>query len=276
VNECDCIGAIGASGTGKGLFVSERVRIYAGRLVLVWSPLEYPRGNDRYVERLGGVPVRTAEELVARIREGKKAIVFIPDDTGARVKYKGKTRPLVDIQFELFCLTAWQVGKPGGVPQAVVIVEELSRVTDPSYAPAPWQNLSTAGRHRGLTVIGTSQHPAQIDKDFLGNCTEVRCYRVNEEAHARVMAAKLRAPADLILELPDYHYLHRWNRELRWERGVIACPGKSQAKVMAKGNGAYSESPSGLKPYPPFEVDRREASPDPRKKKLPGKRQKSR
>jgi len=47
------------------------------------------------------------------------------------------------------------------------------------------------GRHRGLRVIGASQRPASIDKDFLGNATLIHTgclvYPENIRAVAKAM-----------------------------------------------------------------------------------------
>jgi hypothetical protein len=49
------------------------------------------------------------------------------------------------------------------------------------------------GRKRGLKIIGTSQRPASIDKDFLSNATLIRCgalgYPNDRVAVAAVMGA---------------------------------------------------------------------------------------
>ncbi len=221
-NLAECVGIIGASGTGKGLYASARLAPFIGkRLVLVWSPLE---ATDRYAAKLKALICRTIPQLVAGIKAGKLSLVFVPSDNAKRMAG----------EFDLFCRVAWHS------PRAVVLVEELSRVTSPSWAPQPWQNLSTAGRHQGLAVIATAQRPAQIDKDFLGNCTEVRAYRVNYDADARAVASIMRASPELFLELSDRHYLHRWIRELRWERGIQGIPGGEAGRVLHAGTGGYS------------------------------------
>lgn len=210
-NVADCIGAIGASGTGKGLFVTARVMPLLGRrLVLVWSPLE---ATDRYAQKFGGALARSIPQLVERVRAKPRAVVFVPD---------AKPKTMAG-QFDLFCRLAWHS------PRCVALIEELSRVTTPGWAPQAWQNLSTAGRHQGLTVIATAQRPAQIDKDFLGNCTEVRAYRVNYDNDARALASIMRERPEFFLELPDRHYLHRWIRERRNEQGVQPLPGEAPA-----------------------------------------------
>ena len=226
-NVASIIAAIGASGTGKGLFVTERARAYLGRgrrAFPIWSPLE---ATDRYGEKFGAAVVRSVPELVAKLK-ARQAVVFVPDLTGRRIVVAGRTRKLIDVQFELFCRAVWYT------PGAVALIEELSRVTSPSYAPPAWQNLTTAGRHQGLTIMATAQRPAQIDKDFLGNCTEVRAYRVSYVEDARALASVMRERPEVFLELPDRHYRHRWIRELRTVEGVQALPGQASSDTAVQ------------------------------------------
>lgn len=207
-NTADCIAVVGASGTGKGVYCCARI-IAAGldaRPLLVWSPLE---ATDRYGKKFAAPVVRSIGDMVKAVKAGRRRVVLLPS---ARPKE-------LAAQFDLFCRIAW------AVPGAVVLVEELSRVTSPGFAPQPWQNLSTAGRHRGLTVIATAQRPAQVDKDFLGNCTELRAYRVMYENDARALASITREPFGTFLELPDLHYVHRYMRERRTVKGIQPLPG---------------------------------------------------
>ncbi len=193
MNSADMVGVIGSPGTGKSSYVKKDLLKKFSRL-LVWSPLEE---TDDYASFCGGVVVHgKITELVAAVKRGDKAIVFVPIGKKADV----------DAQFEFFCRIAWEL------INSTVLVEELSHVTTPGHAPPAWKKLSTGGRHRGLRVIGISQRPAHIDKDFLGGCTEVRCYRVNYDRDAKVMADSLDLGAEgakTIRKLPNFHYFHK-------------------------------------------------------------------
>lgn len=216
-NKAQIVAVIGASGTGKSSYIKgELLKNY--RRLLVWSPLEK---TDNYAAFCGGkVVTGKISELVAQIKAGTKAIIYVPTGKDSDVKK----------QFDLFCRCVWEI------EGAHVLVEELSRVTMASWAPPAWKNLSTAGRHQGLTIIGTSQRPANIDKDFLGNCTEIRCYRVNYDTDAKVMADSLgmrvefyedpvshktvrQKPMDALRALPNFHYFHK-NPDLSLRQGV--------------------------------------------------------
>jgi hypothetical protein len=214
-NTADCIGAIGASGTGKSLYALERLRDRGARPALIWSPLEL---TDNYAKKTGGDLVRTIPGLVAGIKQRRPVLVFVPSGNAKKIA----------AQFDLFCRAVWHT------PKCVALIEELSRVTTPGWAPQAWQNLSTAGRHQGLTVIATAQRPAQIDKDFLGNCTEIRAFRVNYENDARAIASVMRDKPETFLELPDLHYIHRRIRERANVAGVQPIPTKLDKNQTAK------------------------------------------
>lgn len=206
---------IGASGTGKSSYIKGDLLRSYDRL-LIWSPLEE---TDQYGRFCGGTVVRDKiTKLIEAVKSPAKAMVYVPRGSDAEVKK----------QFDQFCRIAWTM------EGATVLVEELSRVTMPSWSPPAWRNLSTAGRHKGLTLIGVAQRPANIDKDFLGNCTEVRCYRVNYDNDAKVMADSLGLrtiyepgpqgqavavkPQDQLRKLPNFHFFHK-NPDLSVVRG---------------------------------------------------------
>ncbi len=215
-NKADIIAVIGASGTGKSSYIKKTL-LKSYRRLLIWSPLEK---TDDYASFCAGVVVTgKISELVALVRTKAKAIIYVPTGNDAAVKK----------QFDLFCRIVWEL------EGCTVLVEELSRVTMASWAPQAWKNLSTAGRHQGLTIIGTSQRPSTIDKDFLGNCTEIRCYRMNYDNDAKVMADSLglkteysaaktgktvaTKPLDQIRQLPNFHFFHK-NPDLSVRQGV--------------------------------------------------------
>lgn len=215
-NKAKIHAVIGASGTGKSSYIKgELLRSY-DRL-LIWSPLEK---TDKYAAFCKGVVIMgKISEFVAHLKAGTRAIVYVPT---------GKDSD-VNRQFDLFCRCVWEI------EGAHVLVEELSRVTRASYAPPAWKNLSTAGRHQGLTIIGASQRPADIDKNFLGNCTEIRCYRLNYDVDAKVMADSLGLEDEYVKgqggrakrvkgmtrlrKLPDFHFYHK-NPDLSLRQGV--------------------------------------------------------
>jgi len=48
-----------------------------------------------------------------------------------------------------------------------------------------------------------------IDKNFVGSCSEIRCYRLVYEEDARTMGRLLRVPYTDLMDLPRFCYRHR-------------------------------------------------------------------
>jgi hypothetical protein len=172
------------------MYCKERLRRPHSGLTLVWSILEK---TDRYAPFLGAPCVSTIWALVDAIQGGARAVVYAP----------GLDR--VAEQFDYFCRIV------ADCHSVRCVVEELSRVTSASWAPPAWSNLSTAGAHQHLELIATAQRPTMIDKNFLSNCTAMRCFRVGAmfAGDARTMAHILRVLPDAVMDLPKFHYLHR-------------------------------------------------------------------
>jgi len=214
-NKAHIIPVVGASGTGKGRYIkTELLPLFFDSQKIVWSPLER---SDNYAAILGVKAVHTLPEVIDAWKAGRSA-VYIPPSDPKRVAEA----------FSLFCRAAWHMRG------AVVLVEELSRVTTPSYAPPAWRDLSTAGRHQGITLIGTCQRPAQVDKDFFGNATEIRCFRVNYENDAKVMANVLREQPGEMMELPNFCYIHRNLSDRTNVRGILGETSKKPAIIAKK------------------------------------------
>lgn len=167
---------MGASGSGKSTFVKRHIAASKPRRLLIWDPMvEYTDANLTVCDTLGQVLEACAKRKTFRI-------VFRPH---ANDKTRAK-------QFDVFCGIALAAGN------LTLVVEELRFVTRPSYAPTRWAQVSMQGRHHGLSVIGTSQRPASIDKDFLGNCTAIRTGRLAYPEDIKAVAKAMQcAEADI-------------------------------------------------------------------------------
>lgn len=181
------VAVVGATGTGKTYWIEHRFLQPIPSRLMIWSH------KPDYVSL-----AHQCFDLGAGIR--------MLDRPQFRLNYcppwAEKTRAE---QFDLFCKAAM------AAKNLTVIVEELHMVTSPSYAPSPWREVSCMGREYGLIVVGTSQRPAHMDKDFLSNATDVVCFRVNEINAQRTMANALDVDLAEIKSLANYEFFHRVN-----------------------------------------------------------------
>ena len=176
-NRPDIRAYIGATGSGKGVSIREHLQRDKPLRLLIWDPLnEY--GSF-------ATPVRTLGEVAKAVKSARFAVAFNPGADPTKFAEK----------FALFCRIAFAAGR------LKLLIEELADVTGPSFAPLEWRRCTTQGRHRGLRIVAASQRPAQIDKQFLGGCTYIRCFTLRYPADRQAMAGAMDIPLPEIASL---------------------------------------------------------------------------
>ena len=200
-NSADVIAVIGATGSGKGVFIKNYELKKSEKRILLWDYMrEYGPFTDLQTENLGAA--------LGTMRAATFRTAFLPS-------YEDSVRKK---QFDLFCKAAVHVGN------LRIVVEELSFVTQPSFAPAGWKMVSSVGRHKGLRVIGASQRPAQVDKAFWSNCTEIHCGFLNYEDDQKTMARALGVSLSDIQGLQPLEYIHKNVRTKEIKTGTVKVP----------------------------------------------------
>lgn len=189
--KADINAVIGASGSGKTTYVMREIKRRKPKRLIVWDTKgEFARENY-------GQPVETLAEVLAIMKKagsgGGFKICYKPRGSSSQLKK----------QFDLLCSMAF------AAKNLLFVAEELAEVTTASHAPAGWRKITTQGRTEGLIIFGLSQSPAQIDKDFFGNCSMVRTGRLNFESHIKAMANCMSVTRDDIANLAIGEYIQR-------------------------------------------------------------------
>lgn len=197
-NNAEILAVIGATGSGKGVYIKQYALKKSDRRLLIW---DYMREYGPLVD----VATDNLAAAVGMLKNKTFRVAFQPSfDDATRAK-----------QFDVFCRAAYAAG------ECRVVIEELSFVTKPSWAPAGWKMLSSIGRHRGLRIIGATQRPAQVDKAFWSNATEIHCGFLNYADDQKVMAASLGVPVADIVGLEPLQYIHKNVRTKEIELGRV-------------------------------------------------------
>lgn len=189
--KADINGFLGASGSGKTTAVMNEIKARKFKRLLVWDK------KGEFAAEGYGQPIRSMKAVFALLRKagarGGFQICYIP-----RGDFKTQQK-----QFDLLCQVAF------AVKNLAFVAEELSDVTSASHAPDGWRQLTTQGRTEGVTIYGLSQSPAQIDKNFFGNCTRVRTGRLNFDNHIKTMANCMSCDGNEIRNLLAGEYIQR-------------------------------------------------------------------
>lgn len=182
-NQAFIMAVLGASGSGKSTSVKRMLNPKPARLMVFDTMREYAH--------VGMVFTEIGPMIDAIAKQRRFAVVFQPS-SDPKVREK---------QFSMFCAIALVAGN------LTMIVEELRFLTTPSRAPLKWAEVTLTGRHKGLRVIGTSQRPASIDKDFLGNCTRIRTGRLVYPEDRRAVAKAMQVDENELATLQNLQWI---------------------------------------------------------------------
>lgn len=195
-NLASIIAVLGASGSGKSAWIKRQFAKH--RRIIIWDAMHEYGAH--------GVVVSELARMCEIIAAGKQfAIVFQPvTDTAKRQQ-----------QFDMFCRIALAAGN------LLLVVEELRFVTTPSRAPVGWAQVCLTGRHKGLKVIGASQRPASIDKDFLGNATVIHVGRLVYPEDVRAVSRASQIPEAQIADLKPLDWIEKDMTAGKFSRGRL-------------------------------------------------------
>lgn len=188
-NQARIWAVLGASGTGKGLWIKQQLRTLKPKRLIVWDFM------DEYGEF---APAYASLEAIRKAMIAAKGGPF-----KARYVARGAGEKALRREFEVLCELVYAWG------QCMFIAEELSNVTTPSWAPGAWRKMSTSGRHCGVHIIGTSQTPALVDKTFLANCTLVHISALRTNSHREYVAQNIDVDVDEIKALKPFEWIER-------------------------------------------------------------------
>lgn len=203
------VAVMGSTGSGKSAWIKRHLLKPAPARLLVWdySPVREYESVAEYV---------SLPEMVDRAFGSPRfALAYqVPTERDKRGR-----------AFDVFCRLALAVGR------CTVLVEELRYVTQPSRSPDPWAALVMTGRKAGCSVIGTSQRPAHVDKDFLGNATVLHCGCLGYDDDVTTMAREMRLlpeDRDRLLAMKPLEYLHKDRETGNIEAGKLVFRGRSR------------------------------------------------
>lgn len=195
LNKANIVAVMGGSGSGKSTFVKRELKRLKPKRLIIFDILH------EYSEF--GTPTNSLAIAVSMAHQKQFKIIYQPSSHDLKKK------------FDLICKLAFTVG------EVVYVVEELNRVTDPKKAPADWQDCTSRGRHKAMSIYGVSQRPAGVDKDFFSNATKIRTGRLNFAADIKTLANVLMVEKDEIAMMKPLEYIEKDMNTHQITRGII-------------------------------------------------------
>lgn len=207
------VAALGSRGTGKSAWVRQYLyRMKPARLA-IWDYMDEHDWAGPAVHDLGA-----AIRLMASARFVVRFVPSHDDDVKA-------------LQFEKWCRACMVAGN------LTAYVEELAFVTTAHKAPPGWRAMCLLGRHHRhrVSIIGTSQRPNQVDKEFLSNADLIHCGRLGNGMDAKAAAEVLAVHYSEVQRLPDLAYIERATGDIDPTRGLLSFAVKRARKPPPKG-----------------------------------------
>lgn len=209
--DAECIAILGARGCGKSTWFRQLLEKRKPARLGLWD-----------VKREHAIDGTTDLGAFVRALRGRTwRLAFYPtmvdDERRAR-------------EFDIWCLAMYRA------KHCFAGVEELAYVTRPSRSPQGWRTLSLLGRNENpeggaVSVAATSQRPASVDKDFIGNATLIHCGRLPYAADADTVARTLGVPAAELMALPQLGWIERGENDRAPRRGQVThAPGLTSSR----------------------------------------------
>lgn len=224
-------GVMAASGSGKGVWLKQKLYEHKPARLIIWDFKGEYGEFAKLAPNLGAV---------------RAAMLKAGDDGPLRLRYKPQSfdAKAMRREFEMLCtlVQAWE--------RCWFIAEELSNVTQPSWAPPAWRMMTTGGRHEGIHIIGVSQNPALIDKTFLSNCTLIHVGSLHEWAHRNAVEKSLDVEPGSLADLVKFQWVEkdRTTGEITTGvvriKGVPAPPTPTPPSRRGRGRAAAGQAPA--------------------------------
>lgn len=214
------IGVFGATGTGKGVWIMQ--------LLAAEKPARLMIFDVKHDEWLKGqfTDAHTPAALARATLAERFAVRYLVDH--------GQD---IDAQFDFFCRVAWERSR------LVMWVDELPEVTKANKAPAIWRKAvnigrsytTSTGRAGWLSIIGSGQRAAEVDKSFFSNVNLLHVGRLVYEPDAKAIGAHLGVDWREVVKLPNLAYIERAEGQIEPSRGNITLQKKvKQARPVLR------------------------------------------
>ncbi len=191
--------AMGDTGMGKSAWVKQLLAALRPPRRIVWDFKREYEDGDIFLE------LAPLAEAVTAAGAGPFSVIFRPSmDDQLRAR-----------QFDLVCRLAIDAGK------VCFVVEELAFVTTPSRAPTAWKMVTLTGRHDQLVVIGTSQRPASIDKNFLSAATVIHTCCLGYVEDRKAVARHMGIEPEEIYALKELEWIEYDKKTKKISRDIL-------------------------------------------------------
>lgn len=189
----------GDSGSGKSYRAWHHYLAHQPRVILFDMLGEWIEYSDAQAETIGET-VDAIRHLTAQ--RGRWRIVVLVDPADME--------ELVDWMIPRHKVMQSPIRIMGG---AMMLVDEVDLVAPPGMPPTHIRTLYRRSRHAGLSVVSTTQRPANVSKEVTSQSTHIMALRLTEPRDRDYVADFMRWPKSQSM------MYHRWTQ--RYQQGAV-------------------------------------------------------
>lgn len=89
-----------------------------------------------------------------------------------------------------------------------IIIEEVQLFSNPHNLPHWFKQCLLTGRHQNISLLFTTQRPAELHKTILSQCKHVFCGSLIEGNDIRYISGFLRQDAQKLISLPERRFIY--------------------------------------------------------------------
>ena len=89
-----------------------------------------------------------------------------------------------------------------------VVIEEVQLYTTAHQLPHWFRQCLLTGRHRGLSILASTQRPGELHKTILSQCVHIFCGQIFEGNDIRYVTSFLGTSSDRLSSLPPRKFLY--------------------------------------------------------------------
>lgn len=194
----DCVLVMGQRGCGKS-YLAKRLQSLWPKRVIIDSLSEYQVEKNKKNNDFGNaIIVNSFDSFLDKMveLEGTKADSFV-------IIYNFD--PESNINSEIFDEILRISYKFGNIQ---IVIEEVQLYSSPHQLTKWLKNCLLTGRHRGLSLLFTTQRPGELNKTILSQCAHIFCGKITEGNDLRYISSFLNQNSEKLINIPFKRFLY--------------------------------------------------------------------
>ncbi len=198
IKPTDCILVMGQRGCGKS-YLAKRLQSLWPKRVIIDSLSEYQvdknNKNNNFENSI----------IVNNFNEFTEKMIELKNQNSEKFVIIYNFDPESDLNSEIFD-EILRISYYFGNIQ--IVIEEVQLYSSPHQLTKWLKNCLLTGRHKGLSLLFTTQRPGELNKTILSQCAHIFCGKITEGNDLRYISSFLNQNSEKLINIPFKKFLY--------------------------------------------------------------------